>query len=127
MDISQVIRRPDPRKSVQVELREVVRDVGKKPHVFIRARLSGWHFPERAPEPFVVIGRAVSKFVVIGPGGDTADAYFDVKPSVEREVSFGYGKTISWDFAAHIDPDAIPRLDRERLPRGFIDLKRARL
>ncbi len=126
MDISQVIRRPDPRKSVQVELREVVRDVGNKPHVFIRARLSGWHFPERAPEPFVVIGKAVSRFVVIGPGGDTADAYFNVRPAAAREVSFGYGKAISWDFEAHVDAQALPRLDRARLPKGVIDLRPAR-
>ena len=113
---------PDPRKGVKVQIREVVRDMAKKPHVFIRVRLTGWHFPERALEPFLVIGKAVSKFVLIDHEGTTADAYFDLRPSAAKRVSFGYGKIISWDFDVTVDPANIDPLDRARLPKGFIDL-----
>jgi hypothetical protein len=112
MDIKDVIRLPDPRKEVKVEIREVVRDVGKKPHVFIRVRLSGWHFPQRALEPFLVIGKAVSRFVVLDPDGTAADAYFDVKPPAAERVSFGYGNIIAWDFDVRVDPARIDPLDR---------------
>jgi hypothetical protein len=123
MDIKQIIRIPDPRRNVKVEIREVVRDVAEKAHVFIRVRLSGWHFPERAPEPFLVIGNAVSKFVLIHQEGAIADAYFDVKPAATNRVSFGYGNIVSWDFDVMIDPSGIYRLDRTRLPKGVVDLK----
>jgi len=123
MNIEEIIRLPDPRNEVKVELREVVRDVKKKPHVFIRIRLSGWHFPERALEPFLVIGKDVSKFVLIDHEGTTADAYFDVRPSAAKRVSFGYGKIISWDFDVMVDPAGIDPLDRARLPKGFVDLR----
>src|SRR6266487_1233916 len=109
---------PDPRKDVKIQLREVIRDVGKKPHVFVRVRLSGWHFPERAPEPFLVIGKAISKFVLIVEDGATADAYFDVRPPAARRVSFGYGNIVSWDFDLPVAPSKIERLDRARLPKG---------
>jgi hypothetical protein len=123
MNIEEIVRLPDPRRSVKAETREVVRDVAQKPHVFIRIRLSGWHFPERAPEPFVVIGKALSKFVLIDHEGTTADAYFDVMPPTAERVTFGYGTVVSWDFDVAIDPAHVDRLDRARLPRGWIDLK----
>jgi hypothetical protein len=123
MNINEIIRLPDPRNEVKVEIREVVRDVKEKPHVFIRIRLIGWHFPERAPEPFLVIGKIVSKFVLIDHGGTTADAYFDVRPPAAKLVSFGYGKIITWDFEVMVDPAGIVSLDRARLPKGFVDLR----
>ena len=122
MKIEEIIRLPDLRSNVNVEIREIVRDMSKRPQVFIRVRLSGWRFPERAPEPFVVIGKAVSKFVLIDKVGTAADAYFDVVPPSAERVSFGYGKIVSWDFDVAIDPRRIERLDRTRLPKGFIEL-----
>lgn len=123
MDIEHIIRMPDPRQNVKIGIREVVRDVEKKTQVFIRVRLSGWYFPQRAPEPFLVIGKTVSKFVLISQDGTTADAYFDVKPPAANSVSFGYGNIISWDFGVKYEPAGIVRLDRGRLPKGIIDLK----
>jgi len=122
MNIKEIIRLPDSRKVVKIELREVVRDVGGKPHVFIRVRLSGWHFPERALEPFLVIGNAVSRFVLIENEGTTADAYFDVRLTEAKRVSFGYGNIVSWDFDVKVDPAGIDRLDRARLPKQVVDL-----
>ena len=122
MEFRDIIRLPQPEPAVTADVREVVRDVGKRPHVFVRVHLSGWYFPQRAPEPFMVIGKTVSRFVVINADG-TADAYFDVKPPGARRVSFGYGRIISWDFDTTI-ASRIPRLDRKRLPKGTVDLTR---
>jgi hypothetical protein len=123
MKFEEIIRLPEQKRSVTAEISEVVRDVAQQPHIFVRVRLRGWHFPERAPEPFLVIGKAVSKFVLIAQDRETADAYFDAVPPAAQGVSFGYGKTISWDFDLAVDPKKIIRLDRARLPRGHIDLK----
>lgn len=125
MKSDEIIRLPESRRSIKAEIREVVRDVAQKPHVLVRVRLSGWHFPERAPEPFLMIGKAVSRFVLIDPEGTAADAYFDVLPPPAERVSFGYGKIVSWDFDVVINPARAERLDRARLPKGFIDLKGA--
>jgi hypothetical protein len=124
MNINEIIRMPDPQKDIKVEIREVIMDIKKRPHVFIRIRLTGWHFPERAPEPFLVIGNTVSKFVLISNEGTIADAYFDVRPLAAKRVSFGYGKIISWDFEVKIDPAVVVQLDRAKLPKGFVDLRR---
>lgn len=122
MNIQDIIRLPDPRKSVKAELREVVRDVKEKPHVFVRVRLTGWHFPRQAPEPFMVIGDAVSKFVILDPDGNAAEGFFDTMVPSGRMVSFGYGKIISWDFPVTINPRNVRLLERSRLPKGFVDL-----
>lgn len=123
MKINEIIRLPNPHKNPQIEIREVVRDVKKKPHIFIRVRLSGWQFPQRALEPFLLIGEVVSKFVLIAREGTTADAYFDVRPPAAKRVSFGYGKIISWDFDVAVDPSVVSPLDRARLPKGVIDYR----
>jgi hypothetical protein len=123
MNFEEIIRLPELSRNVRAEISEVVRDLAQAPHVFVRVRLRGWYFPERAPEPFLVIGKVVSKFVLIGKDRETADAYFDVNPPAAKSVSFGYGKIISWDFEVSIEPERIIRLDRARLPKGLIDLK----
>jgi hypothetical protein len=123
MDFEQIIRIPNLPMKVKADVREVVHDVANKPHVLLRVRLTGWHFPERAPEPFLVIGKIVSSFVRIGPEGTYADAYFDVRPPKARRVSFGYGNTISWDFDVVVDPERSPPLDRKRLPKGVVQVR----
>ena len=116
MNLNDIVRLPDPRKSVKAELREVIHDVDGKPRRMVRVRLTGWHFPERAPEPFMVIGGAVSSFVRISPDGLLADAYFDENPPAARQVSFGYGNVVSWDFPRRIMPGRIDRIDPSTLP-----------
>jgi hypothetical protein len=126
MNVKELIRLPDPMKNVRAELREVIRDVFDKPHVFIRVRLTGWHFPGRAPEPFMAIGNVVSRTVIIDPDGFGANGYFDKALPVARRVSFGYGKVIQWDFPLSIDPKKMTRLERSRLPKEVIDPFRPR-
>ena len=126
MIAKELIRLPDPRSKVQVELREVVQDVRQKPHLFIRVRLTGWHFPHRAPEPFVLIGDVVSHHVVLSRDGLQADAYFDAPLPPAKVLSFGYGKVITWDFPFRRGRGGIAPLDRARLPKGTIDPFRKR-
>ncbi len=61
-------------------LREVIHDLRGDPARFIRVRPAGWYFPERAPEPFMVIGKSVSQFVLLSPDGLIADGYFADDP-----------------------------------------------
>lgn len=121
MDARDIIRLPDPRKNVRLDLREVVLDLHGKPHLFLRARLTGWHFPERAQEPFLLVGDVVSQFVRIAPDGLSADAYFDKNLPTARKVSFGYGKTVAWDFALSVNERRAKRLELERLPKDLVD------
>lgn len=122
MNIKEIVRLPDPRKNVKIEFREVVRDLHHKPHVLIRVRITGWHFPQRALEPFAVVGDVVSRFVIIENDGATADAFFDAALPAASMVSFGYGKVIHWDFDAKFSPERMLRLDRKQLPKGFVEL-----
>lgn len=115
MNLNDIHRLPDPRRAVRAELREVIGDYPGRPHLFLRVKLTGWHFPERAPEPFMVIGRTVSDRVLIAPDGLSASGYFtEPIPSADL-VSFGYGRTIAWDFPTKIRPERLRRLDRRRL------------
>jgi hypothetical protein len=122
MDAKEITRLPDPRRLVRANFREVIQDIAGKPHLHIRLRLTGWHFAHRAREPFVVIGNVVSKRVVIDRDELGANAYFDKPIPAAERISFGYGKTIAWDFDLRVDPHHILTLDRAKLPRGVIDL-----
>lgn len=121
MNAKDLIRLPDPREKVRADVREVVRDVHGKPHLFVRMQLTGWHFPHRAEEPFVAVGGVVSSRVLIDRAGLVADAYFDQPLPAAQRISFGYGRTIGMDFDVPVDPERIPRLDRRRLPQGTTD------
>src|SRR6267154_3224565 len=121
MKATELIRMPDPRVNVRAEIHEVVRDLGGRPHVFVRVKLTGWHFPHRAPEPFMAIGEVISQRVIISRDGLTAQGYFNQLLPPAGTLSFGYGNVIQWDFNIAIDPRTIVRLDRLRLPPGVID------
>jgi len=121
MKARELIRLPDPREKVRAELREVVRDVFGKPHVFFRLRLTGWSFPHRGLEPFMAVGDVVSRTVILDRDGLGANGYFDEPLPRADRVSFGYGNIINWDFDLKIDPQRVPRLDRFKLPREVVD------
>jgi hypothetical protein len=121
MNANELIRLPDPKVNVRAEIREVVRDVNGRPHVFLRIKLTGWYFPHRAQEPFMVVGKVVSQRVIISRDGLSAEGYFDKPLRAAKSLSFGYGNIIQWDFKLAIEPRKIGRLDRLRLPRGVVD------
>jgi hypothetical protein len=119
MDISEVVRLPDPKQGVRLDIREVVADIAGKPEVFVRVKITGWHFPHRAEEPFMVIGKIVSRRVLISRDSLSASGYFDRLPTRAKQVSFGYGRTIGVDFPLAVDPKQIARLDRRKLDRSL--------
>lgn len=121
MQTTEFIRLPDPRDEVRIEAKEVVRDLFGKPHVFLRIRLTGWHFPHRAQEPFALVGEVVSRMVLIDQDELAANCYFDHDLARAEIVSFGYGKTILWDFNLPEGVFTIPRLERSRLPKELVD------
>jgi hypothetical protein len=121
MNVNEIIRLPDPRVNVRAEIHEVVRDVNGRPHVFVRIKLTGWHFTHRAQEPFMVVGNVVSQRVIISRDGLSAQGYFNQLPPPAKTLAFGYGNIIQWDFNLAIDPGTIVRLDRLRLPPGVFD------
>jgi hypothetical protein len=121
MEAKDIIRLPDPRKDVRLELREVLLDLHEKPHLLRRARLTGWGFQHRAQEPFMLVGDVVSRFVRITPDGLTADAYFDKPLPHADTISFGYGNIVAWDFDLEVDERRLERLERSRLPADVVD------
>ncbi len=122
MEAKDILRKPDPRRNVRMELREVLLELHEKPHLLMRMRITGWRFPHRAQEPFVVVGEVISRLVHIAPDELTADAYFDRPIQAARGFSFGYGRTIEWDFDIEVDARGIERLDRRRLGEDVVDL-----
>ena len=121
MKANEVIRLPDPKQNVHAEVREVIKDLKGRPHVFARIKLTGWQFPHRAPEPFMLVGEVVSQRVEISRDGSSAQGYFDVSLPDAKRISFGYGKIIQWDFDVSIDRKMMVPLDRARLPDGTVD------
>jgi hypothetical protein len=121
MKANELIRFPDPKENVRAEVREVIKEAQGHPHIFARLKLAGWHFPQRAPEPFMVVGEVVSKYVEISPDGLSAQGYFDVPLPASKRIGFGYGRVIQWDFNVSIDHKMMVPLDRARLPKGTID------
>jgi hypothetical protein len=121
MRADEVRRLPDPRRDVRITVSEVVRDRKDQTHLFLRVKVTGWLFPHRAQEPFMLIGDAVSTFAEIERDGSSASGYFDRPLPPAEQLSFGYGDTITWDFDLRIDPRAVARLDRRRLPRRTVD------
>lgn len=121
MKATDIVRRPDPRLNVRIELREAILEMDGRPHLFARMRLTGWRFPHRAPEPFVLVGDVVSYLVRIARDELTADAYFDQRIPTAERISFGYGNTIEWDFDIAVKPGSMTLLDRNRLSPDIID------
>lgn len=121
MNAKEFFRLPDPRDEVRIEAKEIVRDLFGKPHVFVRIRLTGWHFPHRAQEPFALVGEVASRMVLIDQDEQGANCYFDHDLPRTEIISFGYGKTILWDFNLPGGVFTIPRLERSRLPKERVD------
>jgi hypothetical protein len=121
MQAKDIRRMPDRKRDARLQLREVVRDLDGRPHVFLRLRLTGFYFPPGALAPFMMVGDVVSRFASSSADGLTVTAYFDQPLPQARIVTLGYGNVAVEDFNLEVDTRALSRLDRERLPRGVID------
>lgn len=101
------------------EARLVVRDLNQEPHLLMRVKLTGTHFPQRALEPFVVVGKVHSRFVTISDDGLTACAYFDEQLPQGGRVEFGYGTEVLLRFSRAFDHEEAELLDPKRLPSNM--------
>jgi hypothetical protein len=126
MEIKDIIRLPDPRKQIQGEVREVVQDWDDRPQVFWRLRLSNWQFIPHAQIPFMLVGKVLSHHVRVDEDLAAVNAYFDRPLPPAKQVTFGWGRTVEWDFPLAINPRKVERLNRRRLPKGVVELKRGR-
>ena len=121
---SNLIQFPIESSQLLWEAKEVLRDVLDQPHLFLRVRLTGTHFPQRALEPYIRIGEVRSRFVLISEDGLSASGYFD--QNVQRgAVEFGYGdEPVLLRAARRFEAGPILRLDRAQLPRDVKNLDR---
>ena len=95
----------------------MVRDVKEVPHLLVRLTLTGPTFQDRAPEPFIQVGRSRSLFVSIDEDGLRAHGYFDEVPAGGEMVEFGFGHQVLLQFPP-FNASNIERLDRAKLPIG---------
>ena len=106
------------------EARLVVHDLNQEPHLLMRVKLTGTHFPQRALEPFVVVGKAHSRFVTISDDGLSACAYFDEQLPKGGRIEFGYGTDVLLRFPRAFDREEVELLDPKRLPSNTHFMKR---
>jgi hypothetical protein len=100
------------------EARLVVRDLNQEPHLMMRIKIAGTHFPERAIEPFVRVGKVRSLFVAIAEDGLSANAYFNEPLPEGGRVEFGYGARVLLRFPRPFDRELVRLLDPKRLPKN---------
>ena len=89
-----LIQKPITSEQLTWNSRQVLRDLDGAPHLFARVELKGTHFPERALEPFVRVGKLRSRFVRLAHDGQSVRAYFDRPPTDGGTVEFGYGDEV---------------------------------
>jgi len=98
------------------EARLVVRDLNEEPHLLMRIKLTGTHFPQRALKPFVLVGKVRSRFVSIADDGLSACAYFDEPLQQGGRIEFGYGTEVLLRFPRAFEREGVELLDPKRLP-----------
>ena len=106
------------------EARLVVRDLDQNPHLLMRIKLTGTHFPQRALKPFVVVGKVRSLFVSIADDGLSACAYFDQPLPPGDRIEFGYGMEVLLRFPRAFSHEAVELLDPKRLPNNTRSIER---
>lgn len=111
-----LIQFPIQSERLQWEARQVMRDLDYIPHLLLRLKLTGTHFPQRALEPFVKVGEVRSRFVTISDDGLNANAYFDQSLTQGCKVEFGYGQDILLRFPRSFNWEVVRLLDPNRLP-----------
>jgi len=119
-----LVKFPIESERLQWNVRQVLRDLYQEPHLLMRLKLTGTHFPQRALEPFVTVGKIHSRFVEIADDGLSACAYFDKPLPHEGRIEFGYGKETLLRFPKPFDHEAVELLDPERLPENTRNVER---
>lgn len=107
-------------QAADLEVREVLKDLAGKPHLFTRVKLAGPRFAQRAPEPFVRVGGVQSRFAEIADDEQSVRGYFD-RPMPDRgPVCFGYGDEVLLCTQRDVEVRPPLRLDRARIPKATV-------
>jgi hypothetical protein len=114
----ELIKFPIEHEKLKWEAREALLDVDGRVHLFIRVKLTGTRFVQRALIPEVWVGKAHAKHVEIDEDGLSVRAYFDETPRAGT-LYFGYLGQPELSFGK-FEPKKVSVLDRERLPRGIV-------
>jgi hypothetical protein len=118
------VSRPIESPRLEWEARQVLRDRHGAPHLFIRLRLKGGHFPGRGVAPFARVGDVTSVFVEIARDEATACAYFDCPLDDDATVVFGFGRDVILRFARPFRRAEASVLDRRFVPKHTRNLDR---
>ena len=118
-----LIKYPIENERLKWEARMIIRDLDQVPHLFMRLKLTGTHFVQRALEPFVTIGKVRSRFVTISDDGLSACAYFDKQLPKGEPILFGYGMEVMLRFSKAFHHDEAVLLDPKRLPANTHNVK----
>jgi hypothetical protein len=106
------------------EARQVLRDRHGMPHMFIRLRLKGGHFPRRGVAPFARVGDTTSAFVEIARDEESACAYFDCPLDDDVDVEFGFGRDVILRFGRAFRRMDVSVLDQRFVPKHTRNLDR---
>jgi hypothetical protein len=109
---------PIEHEKLKWDAREAVLDIDGRPHLFVRVRLTGTKFVQRALIPQVWVGEVFAKHVEIDDDGLAVRAYFDQAPR-SGTLYFGYGGQPELSFGP-FESRKVSVLDRERLPREIV-------
>lgn len=117
----QAFVRKDVLPRYQVEAKEVVKVINDIPHLLVRMKISGGHFPHRAPHPFIHVRVGESEyftdyFTQVSNDNASLVGYLPVNFPEKGVLEFGYGNEIWGTVADEFRGDSIPRLDKKRLP-----------
>ena len=123
MMFGDLIEFPIESERLNWEARQIVRDLYNEPHLFIRLKLTGTFFPQRALEPFVLVDKVRSRFVQISEDGLSAYAYFDQVPPETGRVEFGYGEEVLLRFPRRFSSQSVEFLDLNLIPKGTKNVK----
>ncbi len=105
------------------EAKEVLRDIGGRVCFFVRLRIEGTDFAQRALPPYVQVGKLRAAFTRIERDGLSVTGYFD-RPVPEGPVEFGYGdEPPMLRCARRFEPPVVVRLDRALLPQQVANLE----
>ena len=114
----ELIKFPIEHEKLKWEAREALRELDGQVHLFVRVKLTGTRFVQRALIPQVWVGKVHAKHVEIDDDGLSVRAYFDKAPR-SGILYFGYLGQPELRFG-RFEPKKVSVLDRERLPRGTV-------
>ncbi|HEV2896524.1 MAG TPA: hypothetical protein VGX71_01540 [Pseudaminobacter sp.] len=108
---------------LQIGAEEVLREVGKLPHLLLRLEIRGGRFPQRALEPFARVvneSKAVEAHVVeIDDDEAGLRAYFATDLELRGTLTVGYGSEVTAEIPLNRLELKPQRLDEKRIDVKF--------